>query len=167
LGGLIGPESGGLTGLSERSNGRPAAASASLSDISVSLDHIKPGGAAPVPLFSEPDSLEISLHVAGNRPRDDVTVYVITALNRTGKPVSQYTLQAVCDRGARVRLQPPSATELPAGSPFLPPPAVSQVLLLANPRQLKVTFRLMLSYSVDGETVTEMAELTDPASRLP
>ena len=57
-----------------------------------------PGVGAPLPLFSEPDSLEISLHPAGNRPRDDVTVYVITALNRTGRAVTQYTLQAVCDK---------------------------------------------------------------------
>ena len=50
-------------------------------------------------LFSEPGSLEISLHgPAGNRPRADVAVYVITALNRTGRPVSQYNLQAVCDK---------------------------------------------------------------------
>ena len=41
---------------------------------------------------------------------------------------------------ARVRLQTPSAAELPAGSPFLPPPAVSQVMLLAR-SEVKVSER--------------------------
>ncbi|XP_037094154.1 ADP-ribosylation factor-binding protein GGA1-like [Pollicipes pollicipes] len=147
-----------------RAAGEPAATGKllSLADVTVPLEDIKPGGGPPVPLFSEPASLEIALHPAGNRPRPDVTVYVITALNRTGRPVSQYTLQAVCDKGARVRLQPPSSADLPAGSPFLPPPAASQVMLLANPQQLKVTLRFMLSYSVDGDTVTEMADVADP-----
>ncbi|KAF0312333.1 ADP-ribosylation factor-binding protein GGA1 [Amphibalanus amphitrite] len=82
------------------------------------------GGAAPVPLFCEPNSLEISLHgPAGNRPRRDVTVYVITALNRTGRSVTQYTLQAVCDK-------------------------------------MSVHLRFMLSYSMDDDIITEMAETT-------
>ena len=32
-----------------------------------------------------------------------------------------------------VKLQPPSGTELPAFNPLLPPAAITQVLLLANP----------------------------------
>ncbi|XP_043190486.1 ADP-ribosylation factor-binding protein GGA2-like isoform X1 [Amphibalanus amphitrite] len=133
-----------------------------LSEVTVRLEDITPGGAAPVPLFCEPNSLEISLHgPAGNRPRRDVTVYIITTLNRTGRPVTQYTLQAVCDKSARVRLQAPSTTDLPAGSPFLPPPAASQVLLLARPEpQMSVHLRFMLSYSMDDDIITEMAETT-------
>lgn len=33
----------------------------------------------------------------------------------------------------KVKLQPPSTTELPAFNPILPPAAVTQILLLANP----------------------------------
>ena len=36
----------------------------------------------------------------------------------------------------KVKLQPPSATDLPAFNPILPPSAISQVLLLANPQQV-------------------------------
>lgn len=36
----------------------------------------------------------------------------------------------------KVKLQPPSTTELPAFNPILPPAAVTQVLLLANPHKV-------------------------------
>lgn len=35
-----------------------------------------------------------------------------------------------------VKLQPPSGTELPAFNPILPPAAVTQILLLANPNKV-------------------------------
>lgn len=35
-----------------------------------------------------------------------------------------------------VKLQPPSGTELPAFNPILPPAAVTQILLLANPNRV-------------------------------
>ena len=33
----------------------------------------------------------------------------------------------------KVKLQPPSATDLPAHNPILPPTAITQVMLVANP----------------------------------
>jgi hypothetical protein len=36
----------------------------------------------------------------------------------------------------KVKLQPPSATELPAFNPILPPAVITQVMLLANPHQV-------------------------------
>lgn len=36
----------------------------------------------------------------------------------------------------KVKLQPPSSTELPAFNPILPPAAVTQILLLANPHKV-------------------------------
>lgn len=36
----------------------------------------------------------------------------------------------------KVKLQPPSNTELPAFNPILPPAAVTQILLLANPHKV-------------------------------
>lgn len=35
-----------------------------------------------------------------------------------------------------VKLQPPSGMELPAFNPILPPAAVTQILLLANPNKV-------------------------------
>lgn len=36
----------------------------------------------------------------------------------------------------KVKLQPPSATDLPAYNPILPPSAITQVMLLANPQNV-------------------------------
>lgn len=36
----------------------------------------------------------------------------------------------------KVKLQPPSSTELPAFNPILPPAAITQILLLANPHKV-------------------------------
>lgn len=41
-------------------------------------------------------------------------------------------------QGCKVRLQAPSSTSLAAYSPFLPPPAITQIMLIANPN--KVSF---------------------------
>ena len=61
--------------------------------------------------------------------------------------------------GCKVKLQTPSSTELPAHNPFVPPAAITQVMLIANPKQLKdITLKYVLSFSVDGEPQTEMGE---------
>lgn len=43
---------------------------------------------------------------------------------------------AVAPQSMAVKLQPPSGTELPAFNPILPPAAVTQILLLANPNKV-------------------------------
>lgn len=37
----------------------------------------------------------------------------------------------------KCRLQPPSGIELPGHNPFLPPPAITQIMLIANPNKVK------------------------------
>jgi ADP-ribosylation factor-binding protein GGA len=36
----------------------------------------------------------------------------------------------------KLRLQPPSGSDLPAHNPFLPPAAITQVMLIANPNKV-------------------------------
>ena len=38
----------------------------------------------------------------------------------------------------KVKLQPASATDLPAYNPILPPAAITQVMLVANPHKVNV-----------------------------
>ena len=59
-----------------------------------------------------------------------------------------------------MKLQPASSRELPAHNPFVPPAAITQVMLIANPQQKKdITLKYVLSFLVDGEPQTEMGEL--------
>lgn len=48
----------------------------------------------------------------------------------------------------RVKLLPPSSTELPAFNPILPPAAVTQILLLANPHKVPDHQTLLLVSSL-------------------
>jgi len=44
----------------------------------------------------------------------------------------------------KVKLQPPSATDLPAFNPILPPSAITQVLLLANPQKVNIFIGVLI-----------------------
>lgn len=59
----------------------------------------------------------------------------------------------------KLKLEPPSSTELPAHNPFLPPAAITQIMLVANPSGAPVNLKFMLSYALDGEMCTEMGEV--------
>ena len=52
----------------------------------------------------------------------------------------------------KVKLQPPSATDLPGYNPILPPTAITQVMLIANPYKVRPSccfmYKLFLDYSL-------------------
>lgn len=56
-------------------------------------------------------------------------------------------------------MEPPSATELPPFNPFLPAAAITQIMLIANPENVKVSLKFIVSYNVEDETTTEMGEI--------
>ena len=61
-----------------------------------------------------------------------------------------------------MKLQAPSGSDLPAHNPFAPPSAITQVLLVANPKKVKpVSFKYVLSYEQDGEGQTEMGQVKE------
>lgn len=45
----------------------------------------------------------------------------------------------------RVKLQPPSGSELPGYNPILPPSAITQVMLIANPAKVSSVIAKLLS----------------------
>lgn len=63
----------------------------------------------------------------------------------------------------RVKLQPPSATILPSYSPFLPPSAVTQVMLIARTfsdgNADEVRFKYKLTYTMKDEQFLEVGEI--------
>ncbi|KAG7204217.1 hypothetical protein KM043_002048 [Ampulex compressa] len=131
----------------------------SLTDINVNLEDIKPGTRSPITVMEEKNGLSVILHFAQDSPREDVSVLVITTMSKNKKPLSNYLFQAVVPKKCKCRLQPPSGTELPAHNPFLPPSAITQIMLIANPNKESVSLKFMLSYTIDNETYTEMGEV--------
>lgn len=68
-------------------------------------------------------------------------------------------LYTSCPQIMKVRLQPPSGTELPAFNPIVHPSAITQVLLLANPQKEKVRLRYKLIFTMGDQTYNEMGDV--------
>ncbi|XP_014785844.1 ADP-ribosylation factor-binding protein GGA3 [Octopus bimaculoides] len=104
----------------------------SLSDVFVPLESVEPGTTPPINAY-EKDGLKIVIHFAKNKPRPDVLVLVVSVMNSGSIPIRNFLFQAAVPKMMKVKLQPPSATDLPSFNPILPPAAITQVMLLANP----------------------------------
>lgn len=130
-----------------------------LTDIVVCLEDIKPGINPPLTVIEERNGISVVLHFAQDNPRCDVSVIVITTMSKNVKPLSNYLFQAIVSKKCKCRLQAPSGTKLPAHNPFLPPSAITQIMLIANPFKEPVSLKFMLSYTMDDETFTEMGEV--------
>uniref|UniRef100_A0A8C5IPA0 Golgi associated, gamma adaptin ear containing, ARF binding protein 3 n=1 Tax=Junco hyemalis TaxID=40217 RepID=A0A8C5IPA0_JUNHY len=59
----------------------------------------------------------------------------------------------------KVKLQPPSGTELSPFNPIQPPAAITQVMLLANPAKEKVRLRYRLTFTLGDQPSTEVGEV--------
>ncbi|XP_069694970.1 ADP-ribosylation factor-binding protein GGA1 isoform X2 [Periplaneta americana] len=134
-----------------------------LTDISVPLETIKPGSIPPLTVLDEKNGITVILNFGKDGPRPDVSVIVVTTISKNSSAISNYLFQAVVPKTCKLRLQAPSGSDLPAHNPFLPPAAITQVMLIANPNKDPVSLKFMISFTMDDETVTEMGEV----ERLP
>lgn len=132
----------------------------SLTDVFVPLESIKPSSLLPVTVF-DGHSLRVLFHFAQNHPasRPDVLVVIISMLSSAPSPVSKISFDVQAPKSMAVKLQPPSGTELPAFNPILPPAAVTQILLLANPNKEKVQLQYSLSFTLGEQEHTESGSL--------
>lgn len=131
-----------------------------LKDLSVPLETIKSSHLKPITLFDQ-GGIHISLHFAKDSPlpHRDVAVVVISTVNTSALHVRDYVFQAAVPKTMSVKLQPASGTHLPAYNPVLPPPAISQVLLLANPHQRMVRLRYKLTLTHGDQQLSETREI--------
>uniref|UniRef100_A0A674CG08 Golgi associated, gamma adaptin ear containing, ARF binding protein 1 n=1 Tax=Salmo trutta TaxID=8032 RepID=A0A674CG08_SALTR len=129
-----------------------------LTDVFVPLESIKPSSLLPVTVFDS-HSLRVLFHFARDSPPSlaDVLVVIISMLSSAPVPVSNILFQASVPDTMRVKLQPPSGTELPAFNPILPPAAITQILLLANPHKEKVQLQYKLTFTLGEEDHDERA----------
>lgn len=63
-------------------------------------------------------------------------------------PATGIKFEATAPKSVGVKLQPPSGSELPAFNPILPPAAITQILLIANPNKEKFQLQYRLSFSM-------------------
>uniref|UniRef100_A0AAY4ACU8 Golgi associated, gamma adaptin ear containing, ARF binding protein 1 n=1 Tax=Denticeps clupeoides TaxID=299321 RepID=A0AAY4ACU8_9TELE len=114
----------------------------------------------PVTIFDK-HSLRVLFHFAKDCPpaRPDVLVVIISMLSSAPIPVTNIRFQAAVPKTMKVKLQPSSGTDLPACNPILPPAAITQVLLLANPHKVSIFF--CLTFDLGEESHDESGDLEE------
>ena len=105
------------------------------------------------------DGISIVLHFGQDPPREYVNAIVVTVINKLPEAIEDYELKAVVPKGCKVKLQNPTTRSLPAHNPFVPASAITQVMLIANPMKKDVSFKYIVSYTMDGEPQTEMGQV--------
>ncbi|KAA8595279.1 hypothetical protein FQN60_012414 [Etheostoma spectabile] len=115
-----------------------------LKNIFVPMETIKPSHLEPITLYDQ-GSVRVSLHFAKDSPPGypGVAVVVISTVNTSALDVKDFLFQAAVPKTMLVKLQPASVTHLPPYNPLLPPPAISQVLLL---RKVRLRYKLTLTH---------------------
>lgn len=66
-----------------------------LSDIIVKLENIKPSSIPPITMLDNKTGISVTLHLAKDKPKERVNVYVLTTISRMEMPISNYLFQAV------------------------------------------------------------------------
>ncbi|CAJ1053817.1 ADP-ribosylation factor-binding protein GGA1-like isoform X4 [Xyrichtys novacula] len=132
----------------------------SLAEVTVPLETIKPSSLLPVTVFDK-HSLRVLFTFARDCPpsRPDVLVVIISMLSSAPIPVTHIRFQAAVPKVMKVKLQPPSSMELPAFNPILPPAAITQILLLANPHKEKVRLRYKLTFNLGDKSHDESGDV--------
>ncbi|XP_067315613.1 ADP-ribosylation factor-binding protein GGA3a isoform X2 [Pseudorasbora parva] len=138
----------------------PSGSDISLNTVFVPLEAIKPSKECPVTAYDK-DGVRVLLHFATDQPpgRSDVLVIVVSMLNTAPLLVRNVVLQAAVPKSMRVKLQPPSGTEMVPFNPFMPPSSITQIMLLANPQKEKVRMRYKLTFILGDRQVTESGEI--------
>ncbi|XP_069053109.1 ADP-ribosylation factor-binding protein GGA1 isoform X2 [Lepisosteus oculatus] len=155
---LLGPHPS--MGAPAAGQGAPLQPDISLANVTVPLESIKPSSILPVTVFDK-HSFRVLFHFARDCPpsRPDVLVVVISMISTAPVPVRNIVFQSAVPKVMKVKLQPPSGTELPAFNPVVPPVAITQVLLLANPHKEKVRLRYKLTFTMGEETHNEIGDV--------
>ncbi|XP_071360358.1 ADP-ribosylation factor-binding protein GGA2-like [Trachinotus anak] len=131
-----------------------------LKNIFVPLETIKSSQLEPITLYDQ-GGVHVSLHFAKDSPpgHPGVAVVVISTVNTSALEVKDFLFQAAVPKTMLVKLQPASGTHLPPYNPLLPPPATSQVLLLANPQKRKVRLRYKLTLTHGDQPLSDTGEI--------
>uniref|UniRef100_A0A2I3FU66 Golgi associated, gamma adaptin ear containing, ARF binding protein 1 n=1 Tax=Nomascus leucogenys TaxID=61853 RepID=A0A2I3FU66_NOMLE len=139
---------------------QPVPTELSLASITVPLESIKPSDILPVTVYDQ-HGFRILFHFARDPlpGRSDVLVVVVSMLSTAPQPIRNIVFQSAVPKVMKVKLQPPSGTELPAFNPIVHPSAITQVLLLANPQKEKVRLRYKLTFTMGDQTYNEMGDV--------
>jgi len=132
----------------------------SLDDVSVKLEAVQPSTTlTPLSLYDQ-HGLKVLLFFAqvSCYPSPDVAVAILTTMSTNTLPLKAYHFQASAGKLTPVKLEAPTAKELPPFNPILPPSAISQILLVANPNKEPVKLNFELSFTLGETSYSDLGE---------
>nr|CAD7589355.1 unnamed protein product [Timema genevievae] len=103
----------------------------------------------------EKNGLKITFSLERQQDNSSTTIITMSAVNDSLGPISEFLFQAAVPKTFQLQMLSPSGTILsPAG-------LVTQVLKITNPNKAPLRMRIRVSYSVDGLTVQDQAEVNN------
>ncbi|EDV46238.1 ADP-ribosylation factor-binding protein GGA2 [Drosophila erecta] len=120
-----------------------------LSEINVELDNIQATGEQRIVL--DDDDMQLSLNFTSDRPGHRVSVIVISAQNKSRQPVHGFQFEASVKKPCKVRLLPPTDSQMPPHKPFRPATPINQVMLLLNPTGKAVDVTCIVGYKLGDD----------------
>ncbi|KAH8346052.1 hypothetical protein KR084_009348, partial [Drosophila pseudotakahashii] len=120
-----------------------------LSEIHVELDNIQATGEQRIVL--DDDDMQLSLNFTSDRPGHRVSVIVISAQNKSRQPVRDFQFEASVKKPCKVRLLPPTDSQMPPHKPFRPATPINQVMLLLNPTGKAVDVTCIVGYKLGDD----------------
>eukprot|EP00038_Savillea_parva_P019248 m.26906 g.26906 ORF g.26906 m.26906 type:complete len:180 (-) comp4358_c0_seq1:225-764(-) len=146
----------GMGGMSQ-----PAAPTAPppLDQVNVSLQTVQPGDFPPATMY-EKHNLKAQMFFAKNSPHPCICVAVCSFMNFGPSPIENLNFQAAVPKAIEIKLLPPTGTSIPPNNPMTGQQAVTQLMLIRNPTKIPIRVRFKMSFSVGGQNVDEMGELS-------
>ncbi|KAL9877775.1 ADP-ribosylation factor-binding protein GGA3 isoform X1 [Glossina fuscipes] len=122
----------------------------SLCDIFVDLDQVTPLTEGERCMIDDED-MKIVLNFTADRPGPNVSVMVLTAINKSRSFIKEFRFQAGVKKPCKVRLLPATDTVMMATKPFRPAASINQVILLFNPTYRPIDLVGIIQYKVNED----------------
>ncbi|XP_022337173.1 AP-1 complex subunit gamma-1-like isoform X1 [Crassostrea virginica] len=110
----------------------------------------------------EKNGLKVELTCERDNGQPNVTVINVNSTNSSATTMSEYVFQAAVPKSFQLQLQSPSGSTLPPMNDG----AVTQVIKVNNPQKQAIRLRIKVSYKQNGNTVTDIGEVSSFPSTL-
>ncbi|XP_039753308.1 ADP-ribosylation factor-binding protein GGA2 [Pararge aegeria] len=131
-----------------------------LYDINVTFQNVHPSKVPPLTAYEGNEGMTVVLHFCKDKPRPDVTVIVVSTTSKNSCKIEDYKFLASVPQDYKVRMLTPSGTTFPPYNPFLPPPAITQLMLVAAPEDAPPPhLKFVITYTCGNDLMTELGQV--------
>jgi len=123
----------------------------------VPMEAIEPTSHSPITTLDK-DGVKTILNIVKDKRESSnphVIVFVFSTMSTNLSPISEFKIEVSVPKTMKSKLQPPSASTLPAFNPLLPPSAITQIMLIANPSKETIRMQIRISYKAASKQTSE------------